>query len=233
MSSTLEKHSSYGMLGFGRRTGSPTALFGSSIQHKDTIVMTLKHGELDRKYHTDYTYGRGVIAEVEMSYSQFVEAITNMNVGDGVPCTVRYTEKDGYAEKCPFVDKKTQFEQEFANQLSEIKDEVGATLKEVRELFDTKASISKKDREDILKKLQHIYSQVGSNTEFVYSSFNEQMNKTVQEAKGEVEAFCQNKLYAIAQEQLVKHKDDFKELESPVVFNIDEGTNTDTGIEES
>lgn len=32
--------------------------------------------------------------------------------------------------------------------------------------------------------------------------FNEQMDKTVMEAKGEIEAFCQNKLNSIAQAAL-------------------------------
>lgn len=33
--------------------------------------------------------------------------------------------------------------------------------------------------------------QIGFNKEFVYGQFNEQMDKTIMEAKGEIEAFCQ------------------------------------------
>lgn len=58
--------------------------------------------------------------------------------------------------------------------------------------------------------------QIGVNTEFVYQQFNEQMDKTVMEAKGEVEAFCQNKMNSIAQAALMDHKDDFKSLENPI-----------------
>ena len=45
MNIVRDKHPSYGMLQFCRTTGSPRALFGSSIQHGDTITMYLREGE--------------------------------------------------------------------------------------------------------------------------------------------------------------------------------------------
>lgn len=216
MFENLEEHPCYGMLGFSRRSGSKSSpLFGSSIQHKDTIFMTLKHGELERHLSNDHYFGKGVIAEVEMSYSQFAEAITAMNVGDGVPCTIRFTEKDGYVKDKPFVSKQEQFEQEFSEHLNDIKQETSNTIKDVKEIFDKK-SIGRGDKEQILKRLEHLAIQIGSNTEFVYRQFNKQMDKTVMEAKGEVEAFCQNKMNSIAQAALMDHKDDFKSLANPI-----------------
>ena len=85
-----DKHESYGMLQFSRVSGGAKALFGSSIQHKDTIVMRLKEGEVSRELNSDYFFGENEIVECEMSYSQFAEAITSMNMGTGVPVTIRY-----------------------------------------------------------------------------------------------------------------------------------------------
>lgn len=85
----------------------------------------------------------------------------------------------------------------------------------LRGFFDKK-SINKGDKEQIIKKLEHLVMQIGAITEFVYRQFNEQMDKTVMEAKGEVEAFCQNKMNSIAQAALVEHKDEFQKLENPV-----------------
>jgi hypothetical protein len=42
------------------------------------------------------------------------------------------------------------------------------------------------------------------------------MDKTVTEAKGEIEAFCQRKLNSIAMVALAEHKDEFTTLENPV-----------------
>ena len=139
MFDNLEKHPSYGMLLFSRRSGGTTPLFGSSIQHKDIIALTLKHGEVSRLLNSDKYFGDKVIAEVEMSYSQFAEAITSLNVGDGVPVTIRYTEKDGYVKERPFVDKRKQFETEFSEHLDEVKSGLDDTIRNVKEIFDAKS----------------------------------------------------------------------------------------------
>ena len=55
-----------------------------------------------------------------------------------------------------------------------------------------------------------------SNIGFIADQFNEQMDKTVMEAKGEIESFCQNKINAIASAALVEHRDEILKLENPV-----------------
>lgn len=47
------------------------------------------------------------------------------------------------------------------------------------------------------------------------------MDKTVTEAKGEIESFCQNKINSIASAALVEHKDELLKLENPVNINLD------------
>ena len=221
MDFTKDSHPSYGMLGFYRRTGRGIPLFGSSIQHNDIIAMVLRHGEVERGLNGDWYSGHGVIAEVEMSYSQFVEAISSMNMGNGVPVTVRFTEKDGHIAERPFVSKKQIFEQEFADHLHHIKNEASSLVEDVEALFNEKKTINQSDRKLILEKLKRLEMGIGSNTEFIYRQFNEQMDKTVMEAKGEVEAFMQNKLLSIANEKLVEHKDDINKLESPVIMELE------------
>ena len=93
-----ERHPSYGMLQFNRTSGGKTALFGSSIQHSDTIMMRLRQGEVSRDINNDWFFGADVIVEVEMSYSQFAECITSMNMGSGVPVTIRYIKGQGRIE---------------------------------------------------------------------------------------------------------------------------------------
>lgn len=218
MFENLETHPSYGMLGFYRSSGARTPLFGSSIQHDNTIRMCLKHGKTKHDLNMDYYFGHGIIAEVEMSYSQFAEAITAMNVGDGVPVTIISTEKDGRipVSSRPFIGKQEQFEQEFHGHLDGIITDIRNIKKEVTKLFNTKKSIGKADREDILNKFDRILMQIGSNTEFIYEQFNEQMNKTVIEAKGEIEAFIQNKMNSIALAAISENAEEFKKIENPI-----------------
>lgn len=209
-------HPAYGMLSFSRRTGSKTPLFGSSIEHRDTIAMTLKHGDITRGLSTDWFYGDKIIAEVEMSYAQFAEAITSMNMGSGVPVTVRYTEKDGRIPECDFVSKKEQFQDELKERLSNATEISRSLISEVQKLFDEKKTITKSDKAEIINKLTKVASEINGNVNFTYEMFNEQMDKTVVEAKGEIEAFYQNKVNSIAQAVLVERKDDLFGLENPV-----------------
>lgn len=46
--------------------------------------------------------------------------------------------------------------------------------------------------------MSSLVMDVGSNTEFIIEQFRKQMDKTITEAKGEVEAFIQNRLHSIA-----------------------------------
>lgn len=216
-----ETHPSYGMLQFSRTTGGKTSLFGSSIKHRDTIKMYLRHGDVTRDLNNDWFFGGDKIVEVEMSYSQFAECITSMNMGSGVPVTIRYIEGQGRIEDCPFINKKEQFENEFKEYLNKTNEKANSLIDEIGKLFEDKKSIGKKDREDILKKLNMLYSAINSNTEFIYNQFNEQMDNTTLEAKGEIEAFMQNKINSIANMTLVEKKDELKLLENPVEISID------------
>ena len=212
----ITTHPSYGTLLFSRRTGEKESLFGSSIQHRDTICMTLHHASIERGLNKDWIHGDKVIAEVEMSYSQFAEAITTMNVGTGVPVTVRWTEKDGNIPSCDFVSKRKQFENEFVGQREKATRESQKLIQEITELFSQKGTLKKADKDAILAKLYKLNMDIGANMDFIAKQFNEQMDKTVSEAKGEIEAFCQNKINAIASASLVEHREEFQKLENPV-----------------
>lgn len=211
-------HPSYGLLQFSRMTGGPTNLFGSSIQHKDTIRLRINECAVERNLSTDWYYDQGKIIEVEMSYSQFAEAITSINMGSGVPVTIRYIKGEGSVEPCPFVDKKQLFEEEFKHKLDEANATTNQLISNVEKLFTDKKTLTKKDKEEVLSMLTKIYQSINNNSSFVYESFNEQMGKTTLEAKGEIEAFMQNKLNSIAQTSIAEHRDELLSLKNPVTI---------------
>lgn len=209
-------HPSYGTLAFSRKIGGTTPLFGSSIEHRDTITMTLYHANITRGLHHDSIFGEKIIAEVEMSYSQFAEAITSLNMGSGVPVTIRYTEKDGEIPPCDFVSKRDQFSNEFKEKRKKATNTSQQIIKEVEELFSQKKTLTKTDKEQILKKLSILSQDIGCNMDFISDQFNEQMDKTVMEAKGEIESFMQNKITSIANAALVEHRNEFLKLKNPI-----------------
>lgn len=219
---TKISHPSYGTLAFSRRTGGPVSLFGSSIEHRDTIAMRLYHADITRDLHQDWIYGSRVVAEVEMSYSQFAEAITSMNAGTGVPVTIRYTEKDGNIPCCDFVNKRKQFTDEFKAQRKKAMEDSQQIIKDITELFSQKKTLTKADKNDILKKIDRLNMDIGCNMDFIAKQFNEQIDKTIMEAKGEIEAFMQNKVNSIASAALVERRGELLELEDSVGLKLDE-----------
>ena len=74
---TKTSHPSYGTLLFNRAYGGKTPLFGSSIEHSNVITMELRHADITRGSNRDDIFGDKPIVKVEMSYSQFAEAITS------------------------------------------------------------------------------------------------------------------------------------------------------------
>ena len=62
--------------------------------------------------------------------------------------------------------------------------------------------------------LHRISMNIGCNQKYHLDCFNEQMEHTVAESKGEIEAFMQHKMYQIAQQALVDNPE--KLFSSPV-----------------
>ena len=89
-------------------------------------------------------------------------------------------------------------------------------LQTVSELFEEKKSFTKKDREEILSKIHMLEMEINGNRDFIFRQFDEQMDKTTVEAKGEIEAFMMNKINSIASNSLVERKDDILNLNKPV-----------------
>lgn len=213
-------HPSYGMLSFSRVTGGATNLFGSSIKHRDFISMTLYHGDIERGLNSDWYHGSKIIAEAEMSYAQFAEAITSMNVGSGIPVTIKRTEKDGLIPECNFINKREQSQDEFSERMDHANQKMDRLVKEIQALFLEKKSIGKADKENIMNRLSEIQAEVSKNSKFALGCFNEQIEKTVTEAKAEIEAFCQNKMNSIAQAALANQTEEIKRLKSPVDIEL-------------
>lgn len=209
-----DKQEAYGLLGFYRQNSSiKHPLFGSSIQHSNTIVLKIKQASLDRNLNRDWFHGENLIIEVEMSQSQFAEAITSLNMNDGIPCTIRYIQGKGEIPDIDFEDTVEKFDNEFNSHIKNNTDEARQLLQEMTALFNNKSNIGKRDRELILNKLSQLIMHLDSNSKFINTQFKSQMDKTVTEAKAEIEAFVQNKMMSIASQNIVNNQ--------PIDFNSD------------
>lgn len=196
------KHPSYGMLCFNRINGGSPYLYGSSIKHNDKIQLVLKRGSYDRQLNQNWYHGGDELFEVEMSYTQFVELITHMNMGDGVPVTLKRVQGQIMPE-CPYYNPLDVHKKEFEEHLDDVYSDSKDLLNKLQAKFKEKKSFNKKEQEEILSMLNKISMNIGCNQSFQLSQFNEQMEKTVTESKGEIEAFVSHKMHQIAQQAMV------------------------------
>lgn len=224
--STKHKHPAYGMLRFSRVQGGDPHLFGTDIKHDSKITLTLMRGSYERHLNLNWYYGGEELFEVEMSYTQFAELISSMNVGSGVPVTIRHMNHESMP-RCPYINPVEVHTKEFSQHVSDTYEDTQKLIKEVSEIFSNKSSFNKKEREEITRKLNHISMNIGCNQSYAIDAFNEAVEHTVTESKGEIEAYFQQKMLQIANMAMVENPDlILGDIKSPVLLDYEEGDTT-------
>ncbi len=212
-SSKAEKHPAYGMIGISRVSGS-TSLFGSEVDHNSFIKLEVKRAERHRDLAHDWYFGRGLVCEVWMSHAQFAEAITTLNVGDGIPCTIRQVEGGARCELPPEDNRAAVFEQE-------LKDSAKETASDLRKVLAGLAALAEKDRigktelRELVKELSQAICGITSTLPWLEKQFREEMERTVQRAKTEVEAFVTGAIHRAGLEALAVHAPALRAAERP------------------
>lgn len=194
----MERHESFGVLTLSKvYSNHDQYLFGSSIPHQNVIRIELRKATLERRLNNDWIYPKEQLACIDFSPSQWAEFVSSIGDASGVPCTIRYV--DGKKmEECPYESKRAQFDAEFTDTLKGVTSKLEGAIAEVQSLMDKK-TVTKADRESIQKALDSVLQDLNSNIPFIKAQFSEQMDRTVLEAKGEVDAFLQHKVKQLMQ----------------------------------
>ncbi len=201
-------HESFGLLSFARTTSNiGKHLFGSSIKHSNTIHLRIHKCKENRGLNQYWYLPKGKIIEVEMSYSQFAEAIVAMNT-TGVPCTIRsvLTER---MDDCPGESQRELFEKEFKGSVLALTDKLKDLKLEADNLLNQKGALKVADKKRLSSMLHMMVMEVRSNLPFIQSQYNEAMDKTTLEAKSEIESFINHQVHNLGLEEFKKQ---FKQL---------------------
>lgn len=209
------KHSTYGIMYIGRGSGQARPLFGSSILHSERITISISRAELLRGLNRDHIFEAEHILEVEMSPTQFADAITSLNVGGGTPVAIRLITKQkderlGFVDP-PFQSKVKQFNQEFTDKIKDLSKE-----------FDTVINLAEqtKAQKRLIKELKMLKMFFENNIPFINKQFTKQMEHTVKEAKGEVEAFVTHTVQTYGLDAIKKQAPQLPEAE---VLELEKG----------
>lgn len=188
-----ETHPSFGQLQISRITVGGEGkfnLYGSSIKHSNLIALRIHESSHIIEEEHDWYFEQGRIIEVYLSPSQFAEAITTLNVGSGVPCTINYRrDMQDSIESPPINSKQEQHSEHFRERMSKFATNLTEFQHKTNVILTGDKTPSKKERGDIVKELGFIIQEIKENIPYFEQQFKKQMEKTIVEAKAEIEAF--------------------------------------------
>jgi hypothetical protein len=190
----IYSHESYGMIGFHRICGGGGQnLFGSQLKdHPSRIMLTIHTCERRHSLGRDWYHAEKKIIEIDMSNIQFADLITNMNIGDGVPCTLRMI-NGKRLESPPAVENEAEAVRiNFGNDLEKLKGDLIGLQNKAKQILGQSGTINKASKEELLSLVSTICQEVTSNLPFVLESFQEAVEKTTSVAKSEIVAFASN-----------------------------------------
>ncbi len=192
---TEKTHESFGMMSFNRvQCNYGEVLHGSALKHSTFIEMRLHHSSMKRGLSHDWHHAQGRIASVRMSQNQFSELITSMNMGDGIPVTLGFTERDGELESPEFSSITETHRNEFTQKTKDVVGDAEALLASMKDLLSGSGTVKKADRETMLKQVEKVVREIGANMPHMEKTFAKAMDNVVTDAKGTIEAFYQHRV---------------------------------------
>lgn len=182
------RHPAMAMVSFTRCQGSKN-LFGSSIEQQHFIQLRIKTASVERELSNDWYHSdcRDLI-EVSLTPNQFAELLTSMNVGDGVPCTLN--EFNGEHFSFPKMESKgSQFKREIRDAVKKTVGHMTTAVKDLENLLDRAKPLTKAEKAEVIDKIHSLHKLTEDSLPFILNQFQEQMDKSVVEAKAAVDTF--------------------------------------------
>ena len=189
-----EEHPAYGMVAINRITLGGYKVkhrfFGSDLDdHFSAIRIRIGHGARVRGTGHDYFRATDRIIEVDLTSSQFADLLTCMNVGDGVPCTIRHVNGQSTPELPVANTSADRSRADLKHTAKQIAADANLLLKKMETVFNSK-SVKKTDMAALLHDLRMVVQGIESNIPFALTTFQEAVNATVSQAKAEVSSFA-------------------------------------------
>lgn len=182
-------HPAYAMIGASRINGH-TTLFGSPIKHNGFVRIRIQGAHEVTSLHREWHFAHEAIVEVDVSEAQWAAFVSTMNVGSGVPCTVRYSRDGNIVDRPEIIDDDNWAEKQGQDIKRKVTQDMAKLLKACADLrgLMSKPSIKKGDLEPILSNLLQAVEHAPSNYQFAQQSLVENAEHLVQTAKAEVTA---------------------------------------------
>ena len=191
---TVESHPAYAQIVANRVSGG-AYLYGSDFRHQHYITLQIHDSELHRNLSGDRPMAHRRLIEIAMSEAQWATFVSSLNQGGGVQCTLEFTPE---AEIVPGIAPPKDRKLQFSREMTERFDMAVRALKVLAAQID-ESPLSGKKKKELRSQLQMAEMNLAPNMDFVAKQFDEHMERTVEKAKSEVNAYAQHTLGDLAQ----------------------------------
>lgn len=181
---TRYTHPAYGSIVANRTSGS-AVLFGSDFEHQHFVTIVVRRSELERSLSNDWHFPKEELIEVRLTEAQWATFVSSMNVGSGVPCTL--TRVNGQSVPgFPLRVEDDEFRSELNGKTDGLIALVDAAIKKIN---DEASGLSKVKRDRLVAELSGLRRTLSSSLPFIVHQHGEYMERTVEKAKIEVNAY--------------------------------------------
>lgn len=196
-------HESYGMIGVSRISGSGSLpMFGSGLDHNPSLIsITIRRGYRVHSLGHDQYVGNNELIRVWLTPAQYAEMISNPNVGYGVPCTIRHVGGRSCEDPPKVETEAASVRERFELESKELVQKAREGADKVRAVLET-SKLSQKAKAEIQKTFYDATRFLHDAGPFLVESFQEAIQKTVTEAKLEIDAFMVHAAHAVGVQAL-------------------------------
>lgn len=198
MEENKKQHESYGIIEISKFRANDSQFFGSDLTHNNGISITISNGEKVNKLSSDWYYSRNDLIKIELSNSQFIDAITSGMNTSGVPCTIKRFDGKPVEQIDHVEDKKERFSED----MKQTHTKYGERIENILGMLE--GDIGKRKAEEIKHELNVLKSHISGNTNYVMTCFNKAMDNSVTEAKHSVSNYIDHKIHSLGIESLRK-----------------------------
>lgn len=228
-----ERHESFALVGVNRVSiggGGRVGMFGSHLDSHPTVFRF----KLQRavRVHTNLAYDRFYgdheaetqnLVEFELTPTQFVELMTSLNMGEGVPCTLRYV--DGQRMEDVPDEHETEAQTIVRNFSADMQDIAGSVRPHADRIAEimAKPSIGKRDRDEVNDLVEKMLRKLSDRTPWILKMFVESTGRLITDGKAQVEAYATSVIMSAGLEAIHKIRARGGEAVSRAVAALTEG----------
>ncbi|MCS4088819.1 hypothetical protein [Rhizobium sp. BK176] len=189
----VSRHPAFATVGFYAMHGGngATDLFGANVRLQNTIRMKICRAHMETRT-VDRIYEDDVILELELSESQFTQAITQFNRGTGTPVTLRQApDVDVVPVVYPqvaHVDVEKRLKEAGDRRVEAELKKLTETFNAVRALAEADGSVSKKSLQAAVKSLGFAIGNLPGNLDYYKKLLREDADRILEEGKLELHA---------------------------------------------